>query len=485
MKNKTISTKEKASNKIKKTILSLLAITAIGQGVFSYVKNSPSALNLLNSNDEVKQNCEILGVDYSNLEMANLGAIKYYLTGKEDNNTYLSIPVNRCVPEEGNIIKVYIDKNFSKQYQDLAIECINEINYIAKNIDDPILYEYEIGSGNNRRECDITIVKKTEKKVHPNNKTLDGEAKALSYKIVNGVVTGLYPTMEIAINENENNENNFQCTVLHEFAHLIYGARDVFMKENKEISTSNFEEAKNYRFNVSDDLTIKKRTYSANASNSIMNGNSFFSAGDILLWSAKNTKNLKDNEEKIKNFAQNYQTQNVEFEFREFFNEVSKNDTKLEKLQLVRNKFENSISNYMNLCDEDLFVLEFYKLFKKNDITNLEEQIENEISKTIKNFDSSKLENLDSSNLDSFKNNNFLYLTTGSNTDCVFVMPDGNFVLIENIDKNLNKVDVSKCYLFKQYENSVVKIGIDLKNKNKVESIEISSKPSQEQEQSF
>ena len=380
MKNKTISAKEKASNQIKKTILSLLAITAIGQGVFSYVKDSPSALNLLNSNDEVKQNCETLGVDYSNLEMASIGAIKYYLTGKEDNKSYLNIPINRCVPEIGNVVKVFIDKNFSKQYQKLIIECVNEINYIAKNIGDPICYEVEIGNGKERRECDITVVKRTEAKIAPNEKSISGEAKGLSYKFINGVLTCLYPTMELSYEENDKNENRFQHTVMHEFAHLIYGARDVFMKKDKELSISNFEEAKSFRYFTTEDFFIKKKVYDANIEGSIINDSPFYSIGDILLWSAKNTKNLKENEEKVRNFAKKYQAECIEYELKKDYNQVSKYQTNLENLQMVRERFEENISNFLTLSEEDLFILEFYNFlngqFKK---LNIEEKTKEKI----------------------------------------------------------------------------------------------------------
>ncbi len=277
----------------------------------------------------------------------------------------------------------------------------------------------------------------------------------------------------LSIKEIDNNQNKFQHTVMHEFAHLIYGARDVFMKENKELNISDFEEAKNYRFNLSEYI-ITKKSFDAKSSNSIMNKNAFFSAGDILLWSAKNTKNLKENEEKVRTFAQNYQAQNLEYEYREYFNQLSKADTKLEKLQLVRNRYESNISNYSTLCKEDLFILEFYKLFEKEyKSNNLQEQIENEVSKTIEKFDSSKLENPNTDKLDSFKDNKLIYLTSGEKTDCALCLPDGNFVLLENTHKNLSKVDVSKFYMFKQYENNVVKIGIDFKNRNMVESVEV------------
>ena len=339
MRNKTndfLTPKEKASKKIRKLVLSVLAVASIMHAT-ACISQTHFESDLANNPGEVMENCEMLGVNYDDLQMFSLGVAKFNTTSQRDNNNYLSIPLNRCMPKNGNVVKVYIDDSFSPRFQQLAKECVDEINYIAKNIGDPISYEYETGNFKDRQEWDIVVKKESGQKKYPNGKNLSGEATGL-YIPTNGSLTVVNPTVHLYFVEGEHNGSLFQRTFMHEFAHLIYGAKDIYTKESEQIDLVDFEEADKRRY-LEDTIvnTTKEYYIEDNASESIMNNKEFFSAGDILLWSAKNSLNVEENVENIKAFARDYQSQIIDLKFSSRLDcDLSK--TTLEKLQDQRTK---------------------------------------------------------------------------------------------------------------------------------------------------
>ena len=344
---KLLTTKEQTSKKIRKLVLSALAVATIMHAT-SCISQNYYASELTNSNSQVIENCEYLGVNYDDLQMLSLGVAKYNTTGEKDNNNYLSIPVKRCLPKNGSVISVYIDENFSPRFQELSKECIDEINYIAKNIGDPISYKCVIGNFKERKEWDIVVKKEEGSKKYLNGEKLSGEATGI-YVPNNGAITFLNPTVHLYFVESKYNGSLFQRVFMHEFAHLIYGAKDIYTKKSEQIDLSNFEEANKVRYFEDKVLKITKKYYAEdNATKSIMNKKEFFSAGDILLWSAKNSLDVENNASIIKEFAKNYQEQIIDLKFSLRFND-DVNQTMLEKLQNLRSQSQNNCVTALEL----------------------------------------------------------------------------------------------------------------------------------------